>query len=78
MSKLDDILEGRVTPNGRILHVREPLCVVPPQMKEQLKDLMLELIGEDETTVPNSYKEGYKMDARIALRAELRARVEAL
>lgn len=45
---------------------------------EELQRLMLELIGEDETTIPSSYKECYKQDARIALRAELRRKVEEL
>lgn len=63
MSKLDDILQ----PRSPLMRLR----------KQQIKDLMLEIIGEDEE-VDNFDDDEYQKERRNDLRTELRQKVEEL
>lgn len=81
MSKLDDIVNGISVPVANLNY--ELTNVDKTDLKQEVKDLMLELIGEKETHWTDHFGDEHNvptdgMNARNSLRDELRQKVSEL
>lgn len=87
MSKLDDIIEAPLTEGEVVSYALGNKNHIHGRMKDQIKTLMLELIGDDEDYPTgdeivelnlNMTQEMYRIDAQNKLKSRLREKVKEL